>query len=257
MNSKIHTQLPLENLAAPKNRTEKNFLPEKMGKKEGGHKRTNWSMMEGRKFGRLTITGKQPVTNNHIYVMCMCDCGTQKIIDSNKLKTGHTKSCGCLKKETTAANNKKTKSTHCECINHRVSTEYSTYSKMIFRCSNKGNPSYRNRGIAVCDRWKLGQDGLTGFECFLQDMGRRPSTKHSIDRIDNRGSYSPSNCRWATNKEQTNNREVTFYVENDGIKLPLTEWCEHFSINYHTVWTRIKKRGWDAWKAITTPTKRK
>jgi hypothetical protein len=81
---------------------------------------------------------------------------------------------------------------------------------MISRCKNPKNIGYKNyggRGIRVCDRWRFGEDGKSGYECFISDVGRRPSSDHSIDRYpDNDGNYEPTNVRWATRKEQRDNQ---------------------------------------------------
>ncbi len=87
--------------------------------------------------------------------------------------------------------------------------EYAILKAAIQRCENSKSCSYKNyggRGISVCDRWKHGEDGKTGFECFIQDIGPRPNSRLSLDRIDNEGNYEPGNCRWATTKQQMNNR---------------------------------------------------
>lgn len=86
---------------------------------------------------------------------------------------------------------------------------YRIWGGMIDRCTHTGRPyskHYVDRGIAVCSRWRNGEGGLTGFECFAHDMGQRPSPDHSIDRIDNDGNYEPSNCRWATRSQQQRNK---------------------------------------------------
>lgn len=106
---------------------------------------------------------------------------------------------------------------------------------MIERCRNPNNPAFKHyggRGITVCEKW-------LSFEAFLADMGERPAGL-SIDRIEVNGNYEPGNCRWATDREQMNNRRNSIRVEIDGVELPLTEACERFGLIYATVYSRIR-----------------
>jgi hypothetical protein len=123
---------------------------------------------------------------------------------------------------------------------------------MLGRCFYPACDRYKNyggRGITVCPEW-------LSFENFYRDMGDRPSPKHSLDRIDVNGHYCKENCRWATPKEQQNNRSNNRVVEFNGEVRTLAGWAEYIGINYHTLCSRIYA-GWSEEAALTTPLKEK
>lgn len=123
--------------------------------------------------------------------------------------------------------------TEAECDTYRI------FFGMRGRCNNPSDKAYHNyggRGIKVCARWE-------SFDNFLEDMGPRPSKKHSIDRIDNDGNYEPENCRWATSKEQSRNRRKTIYITIADVTMPGIEWCERFGISYVAFFERYRS-GW-------------
>jgi hypothetical protein len=127
--------------------------------------------------------------------------------------------------------------------------EYRVWSGMRDRCSNPNADKYDRyggRGIQVCDRWNR------SFSAFLDDMGRRPSSDHQIDRIDNDGPYSPENCRWATRAEQSRNRSTSRFIELNGERLCLKDWAARIGIGPASLRRRIK-RGWDLAEALSAP----
>lgn len=165
-------------------------------------KDTNSQNLIGKKFGRLTVVSFIEVKKPHKYFECICDCGTTIVARENNLKSGCTKSCGCLKIEELK---KRHHFTHGHSVGKIMSRTYQSWINMKRRCVNFKDANYHHyggRGIIVCQRW------LDSFENFLEDMGEIPD-KLTIERIDNNGNYEKSNCKWATFKEQGRNRRNT------------------------------------------------
>ena len=129
------------------------------------------------------------------------------------------------------------------------SPEYRTWKKMRSRCSaapgTKEYKNYAQRGIRVCRRWD-------DYSNFLADMGRKPSLDHTIERLDNDRGYEPSNCCWATMKQQSRNRRANRILDVDGVEHTTVEWAEIVDINPNTIRHRLWA-GWSARDAVKTP----
>lgn len=197
--------------------------------------------LTGQVFGRLSVRGFSGLSRGgRALWVCDCGCGNTTIARSSALRRGHKESCGCLLKLVNGVLNR----THGEGHPKERSAEYRAWCGMRDRCGNPSDrhyPDYGGRGIRVCGPWKAGDGSKSGFECFLRDMGRRPSPAHSIDRYPNTdGNYEPGNCRWATAKEQQRNRRVTVKVQYRGEKIALAALCEERSLPFNVAYNRLR-----------------
>lgn len=154
----------------------------------------------GRFFGRLLVLYSAPPkgVNRSLRWVCRCTCGSLHEASSLTLRRGSVQSCGCAKGELISARTTQ----HGETRGRELSPEFRSWTSMRARCRDPNAINYHRyggRGITVCDRWH-------SFSAFLEDMGRKPTPAHTIDRVNNDGNYEPGNCRWATAKEQIANR---------------------------------------------------
>lgn len=197
----------------------------------------------GVRFGRLTalkIVGKERPSGGSSVWLCRCDCGNETRVPRSKLSAGHTRSCGCLIDEARRAKAK-----------HRMidTAEYQAWHKMRSRCKNPTDKRYKyygGRGITVCRRWD------DDFLAFLSDVGKRPSTRHSLDRIDVNGHYEPGNVRWATRDVQANNRRCVMQITAFGRTLTAKAWSKETGLSAKLIYARMRS-GWSPELALSEP----
>lgn len=200
--------------------------------------------IEGQRFGRLVAVRPSGKTKHRLSIWeCICDCGGTARSTIGNLRGGQSRSCGCWRSEAVKAPR-----SHGD-ARRGGTKEYIAYRNMIARCGNPLNASYPNyggRGVSVCERW------LSGYSEFLSDVGRAPSSEHSIDRINPHGDYRPDNVRWVTMIDQQRNRRHHVRVTWEGRDRILGELCSEHGLHRHTVMDRLH-RGWTLERALSTP----
>ncbi len=190
----------------------------------------------GRRFGTLIVVCRDG-SNSHgrSLWLCECDCGNRITVRGDALMNHGTKGCGCYR------------------VSHGHNTRKSGRTKphiawgsMVQRCTNPRSSGYHNyggRGIGVCSEWH-------NFENFFRDMGKPPTDRHQLDRIDNNGHYCPENCRWTTPKQNSRNRRDNRIICFNGKTQCLSAWAEEIDISAKTLSSRLI-RGWSVKRALT------
>ena len=194
--------------------------------------------LTGRRFGQLTVLRFAERTRHGATWATRCDCGTEKEVLGYKMLSGLAVSCGCKKGRRT----------------HGLSATpiAKVWTQMIQRCTNSRLKEFKNyggRGIVVCARW------LASLEAFVKDMGPQPSPRHTVERMDNDGAYTPENCRWATRRDQNRNYRRNRRITHNGVTLPMVDMARKHGLQPNTLRTRLD-RGWPLWRAVTPAAKR-
>jgi len=192
--------------------------------------------LTGQLFGKLIVLYESPNRHNggSVEWYCKCECGNVKSIASASLRSGNSTSCGCYGLEMLAKHRIK----HGKCPRSGRSAEYVVWDAMIQRCTNPNNEVYHHyggRGIQIFEPW-------LDFANFYKDVGNRPSSRYTLDRIDNNGNYEPGNIRWATIKTQSRNKRSNFWIEYNGIKMIITDWAAKLGAGASSI-ARSLKRG--------------
>ena len=209
--------------------------------------------MVGLKFGLWTVlrfnrsvVSRYPSGKSQCkkYYDCVCDCGVERSVELNRLRTGYATSCGCL---TIVSSREKRRKYRYPVQELKV--EYQAWINMRRRCEGVAHQNTKNyvaNGITVCQEWK------NDFGAFFIDMGRRPDWATSIDRIDNLKGYCKENCRWATSLMQNENTSQNKHFEFNGKRQLLTQWAREYGINYSTLYARLYQHKWTLERALLT-----
>lgn len=189
--------------------------------------------MIGKKFGKLTVIEHLGLIKNKTLYKCKCECGNYCITQGYFLRKGHTRSCGCLRKE-----REFTLMSKKHGLSH--SRLYRIRAEMIARCYNKNKIMYKDYGarqIKVCDDWLNKENGFMNFYSWAFSNGYEDNL--TIDRIDVDGNYEPSNCRWVSMEVQQNNKRNNVYFEKDGVIKNAKEWAKELGIKASSFYNRF------------------
>jgi hypothetical protein len=199
--------------------------------------------MVGKVFGKWTVVARAGSSHRSPTWTCQCECGKRKEVVGKTLRNGDSTSCGCQAPLLIS----KARTRHGYARLGQVTPTWRTWAGIIRRCTNPHDKAFKRygaKGITICDRWKV-------FENFLEDMGERPEGL-TIDRINGRLGYFKENCRWATQKEQQNNRLNNMTIAYRGEHKTVSEWADCLNIKAHTLANRIRL-GWTPEDTIEKP----
>lgn len=198
--------------------------------------------LTGHRFGRIVVEARDFSYKKAAYWICKCDCGNSTTVQSTHLRNGATQSCGCLNKE----NVRKRQTAH----GSSRSRLYRTWQSMKDRCYREKHRQYKNyggRGITVCDEWR---DNYAAFEEWAIANGYHDDL--TIERIEVNGNYEPSNCKWATNKEQQNNRRNNHFLSYAGKTQTIAQWAGETGLDWMVIYDRVRN-GWPTERILTEP----
>lgn len=192
--------------------------------------------LTGKKINSFSVLNRVENKWRKARWLCQCECGKEVVLYSSELLSKNVKLCRECFMNTFIKHGKS------------KSKEHKCWMDMKDRCTNPQDKSYKNyggRGIRYCKEWE-------SFEAFYKHMGDAPSKKHSIERENVNGDYEPSNCKWATRKEQSINKRNTVFAEIDGVIKSVVEWCEIYNVDYKRTSRRVRN-GMDIKEAIKIP----
>lgn len=193
--------------------------------------------LAGRRFGRLTVIRQSDKYTVRPEWVCRCDCGSEVTVKGECLRTGGTRSCGCLKKEKSIERQTR----HGFLANGLRPKLYDVWEHIKQRCYNQNNEffnRYGGRGIGMCDEWR---NDFQAFISWAESNGYKEGL--TIDRIDNDGNYEPGNCRWVTNEQNCGRNSRNVKIECNGVTHNIAEWARLMGFSRHKIiyWLKAGK----------------
>ncbi len=188
--------------------------------------------LKGKSFGRLTVIENDRMEKGVRWALCLCECGKESDVRVSDLRSGNTRSCGCLFKDTRKTSN----------VSHGMAHTrlYSIWTNMKTRCYNPNVPGFKHyggRGITVCEEW---EGDFVNFYNWAVETGYNDEL--TIERVDVNRNYDPDNCMWVEANEQSKNRRGNIYIELNGKTETLRGWCNELGLPYKIVHQRMKRR---------------